>query len=107
MCQNRLLLLDRADLILTSQILHRDGRQVRTVAMLARIVDSGTRTASRPDDSALLPITDRTGRQISPGLSMQLGQGLRQILCVYQLVRRILQLHLPAVRRRWWWRDEE
>jgi len=107
MRQNRLLLFNRAELILACQILHRDGRQVRTVAMLAWVVDCGAGTASRPDDSTLLSITDRTGRQISPGLSMQLGQGLRQIICVYQLVRGVLELHLPAVRRRWRWRDEE
>lgn len=75
--------------------------------MLARVVDRGTGTASRADDSALLSITDRTGREISPGLSMQLCQGLREILCVNELVGRVLELHLPAVGRRWWWRDEE
>lgn len=83
MRQDRLLLFDRAEIILACQILDRDGRQVRTVAMLAWVVDGCTGTASRPDDSTLLSITNRTGWKISPGLSMQLCQGLRQILCVY------------------------
>jgi len=87
-------------------VFDRDSWECRAVSVIVRMVYHSSASTPLPHRTIHVHIIWR-GRLLGDILSMQLCQRLCQIICMNLLIRRILILHHPPMRRTRWWRNEE